>query len=207
MYPNLYNIPGMQNMPWMNNIPGMNQIKSKWSEINPFRTVESAGQFGSGLNASAGQLYDHFNRKVALDRKAGNEGAKVSDYGFTPANRPQSIADFLERRNPKPIAPPKLPGNIPGNLPGLPPNFQLPPNIFNAGQGMFPGIDFSQIQKQGQGIQSAAPMPAPVQQGPAPQQPMTNPQMPQAPQVPQFDASIFNMQPQMMINRPRPGGI
>ena len=40
MYPNLYNIPGMQNMPWMNNIPGMNQIKSKWSEINPFRTVE-----------------------------------------------------------------------------------------------------------------------------------------------------------------------
>lgn len=197
------NIPmSIYNLPWMQNLQGLKD-KSKWSNINPFRTVEGAGQFGSGLNASAGQLYDHFNRKVALDRQAGNEGAKISDYGLTPANRPQSIADFLERRNPKPIEPPKLPGNIPGNLPGLPPNFQLPPNIFNVGQGMFPGIDFSQIQNQLQGIKPAAP----AQQGPAPQQPMTNPQMPQAPQVPQFDASIFNMQPQMMVNRPRPTGV
>jgi hypothetical protein len=48
-----------------------------------------------------------------------------------------------------------------------------------------------------------------LQQTPSgqPQQPMTNPQMPQAPQVPQFDPSIFNMQPNMMVNRPRPMGV
>lgn len=187
--PNIYNIPGL-------NLPGMNQQnKSKWSEINPFRTVEGGREYGAGLNKSAGQLYDHFHRKVALDRQGGDSNASVADYGLIPADRSQLIADFLSRRNPKPVEPPKLPGNIPGNLPGLPPNFQLPPNIFNAGQGMFPGIDFSQIQKQLQGVQPAAPMPAPAQQ------PATNPQ------VPQFNPGIFNMQPQMMINRPRPMGV
>ena len=27
----------------------------------PFRTVEGIGQYGSGLNASAAQMYDHFS--------------------------------------------------------------------------------------------------------------------------------------------------
>lgn len=194
-FPNIYNIPGL-------NLPGMNQQnKSKWSEINPFRTVEGGREYGGGLNKSAGQLYDHFHRKVGLDKLAGNMDTSVQSYGLSQAGLGQSLQEFLDRRKPKPVDPPKLPGNIPENLPGLPPNFQLPPNIFNAGQGMFPGIDFSQFKNM------QTPTPAP-QGGVPPQQPMTNPQMPQAPQVPQFDASIFNMQPQMQqMMRPRPMGV
>jgi hypothetical protein len=213
-FPNIYNIPGL-------NLPGMNQLnKSKWSEINPFRTVDNGFQYGSGNNASAGQLYNHFHRKTALDRQAGNENASIADYGLTPGHKVQSISDFLERRNPKPqlpIQPPKLPGNIPGNFPGLPPNFQLPPNIFNAGQGMFPGIDFSQLTKNIQGGQPPQQgVGMPPQTRPMPQPAPTPPQtMPSTlggilnPPVPQFDPSIFNMQPQMGagVPRPQPGGM
>ena len=237
--PNIYNIPGL-------NLPGMNQQnKSKWSEINPFRTVEGGREYGGGLNKSAGQLYDHFHRKVGLDKLAGIMNTSVQDYGLSQAGLGQSLQEFLDRRKPKPVEPPKLPGNIPGNLPGLPPNFQIPPNIFNAGQGMFPGIDFSQVQKQlqgggmqgswsnkpadpnspfagiampkpqfdlsgltkplqgqgqpGGGMMGPAPMPSPPQQGGG---------MMGAPQVPQFQPSLFNMQPQMQqMMRPRPMGV
>lgn len=210
--PNIYNIPGL-------NLPGMNQQnKSKWSEINPFRTVEGGREYGGGLNKSAGQLYDHFHRKVALDRQGGDSNASVADYGLIPADRSQLIADFLSRRSPKPVQPPQDPGNIPGNLPGLPPNFQLPPNIFNAGQGMFPGIDFSKIQnylnggQPGGGMMGPAPTPTPnATGGPGPvRRPQPGPGVapPQAPQVPQFQPSLFNMQPQMQqMMRPRPMGV
>jgi len=234
--PNIYNIPGL-------NLPGMNQQnKSKWSEVNPFRTVEGGREYGAGLNKSAGQLYDHFHRKVGLDKLAGNMDTSVQDYGLSQAGLGQSMQDFLNRRNPKPITPPQLPGNIPGKLPGLPPNFQIPPGIFNAGQGMFPGIDFSQIQKQLQGQQPPAPQPAggqpakppnmsaeqymaicgmpppngaPGQPGggfmgpaPMPSPPQQGGGMMGGPQVPQFQPSLFNMQPQMQqMMRPRPMGV
>ncbi len=274
---NIYNLPWMQNLQGLQGLQGLGNT-SKWSEINPFRTVEGAGQFGSGLNASAGQLYDHFNRKVALDRQAGNEGAKISDYGLTPAQRPQSIADFLDRRKPEPadpsnlwsgqfpgqsqaftdrvnalmgergwdrgyayrnqtnainrgadydkdgavsdnewarykgggnqqIAPPKFPGNIPGMGGGFNGIFNLPqfPQQPTGGAPMV-----GRPQPGGTPPQMPPNMTQFLQQTPGaqpPQQPMTNPQVPQAPQVPQFDASIFNMQPQMMVNRPRPMGV
>ena len=236
MYPNINLPPNIyQNLPWLQNLQGGGAGNSKWSTINPFRTVDNGLQYGSGNNASAGQLYDHFHRKATLDRQAGNQNAGIADYGLTPGHNVQSISDFLERRNPKPqlpVEPPKLPGNIPGNLPGLPPNFQLPPNIFNAGQGMFPGIDFSQLTKNVQGGQPQPPggVGMPPQARPSPQQrpnvlPQVMPAPPQSPtvrpmpspgaagmtnpQVPQFDPSIFNMQPQsgmFGVPRPQPGG-
>jgi hypothetical protein len=113
-------------------------------DVNPFRTVEGAGQYGTGLNASAGQLYDHFHRKVALDRQGGNPDATIADYGLKPAQRAQTIADFLARRSPQPIPqtegggddtttpppPPTRPGNVPTdpNNPFRGPNFAFPRN-------------------------------------------------------------------------------
>jgi hypothetical protein len=284
----------LQNLPWFQHLQngGLGSNSTKWSETNPFRTVEGAGQFGGGLNASAGQLYDHFNRKVALDRQAGNEGAEISDYGLTPAQRPQSIADFLDRRDPKPadpsnlwagqfpgqsqafadrinalmgergwdrgyayrnqtnainlgadydkdgavsdnewaqykgggnqqVAPPKLPGNIPGMGGGLNGIFNLPQFPQQPTGGGTPGVQQPVVSTGMPMVGRPQPGGTPpqaiptnmgnfLQQTPGvqpPQQPMTNPQMPQPPQIPQFDPSIFNMQPQMMANRPRPMGV
>lgn len=112
-------------------------------DVNPFRTVEGAGQYGTGLNASAGQLYDHFHRKVALDRQNGNPDASVADYGLKPAQRAQTIADFLARRSPQPIPqtegggddttpPPVLPPSFPGNVPNDPNNPSFNPNLIFA---------------------------------------------------------------------------
>lgn len=76
-------------------------------DVNPFRTVEGAGQYGAGLNASAGQLYNHFSDKVNRDRQNGLN-TTLLDYGFRRAAPPQSIEDFLNRRNPQttPVQPP-----------------------------------------------------------------------------------------------------
>ncbi len=105
-------------------------------DVNPFRTVESAGQYGSGLNASAAQMYDHYR----------SSGRKAADYGFKPAGAVQTIADFLARRSPQPIPqtegggggddtttpppPPTRPGNVPTdpNNPFRAPNFAFPRN-------------------------------------------------------------------------------
>ena len=64
-------------------------------DVTPFRTVSDtpngrgAGAYGSGLNASAAQLYDHFRR----------DGGAV-DAGLPRAGMTQTIQDFLARRQP-----------------------------------------------------------------------------------------------------------
>jgi hypothetical protein len=215
----------------------------KWSTTNPFRTVEGAGSFGGGNNASAGQLYNHFNRKVGVDRLNGLE-SRIADYGLRPAQRPQSFEDFLNRRNPAapetpaptdPANPttPTVPGLPPGFPFNLPPGFQLPQFLQNYMQQqnqpvpepMPKDIDFSKtipfmpgsIQQQTQPPQAQTQMnglmtnfvkPQPTQ--PLPQgadHGQMNPNQQgfnttaswsmQAPQVPQFDPSIFNI-PQPM---------
>jgi len=230
----MFNLPPnlFQNLPWLQNLQGGGAGNSKWSTTNPFRTVDNGFQYGSGNNASAGQLYNHFHRKAALDKQAGNENASIADYGLTPGHKVQTIADFLERRNPKPVeppvAPPKDPGNIPGNLPGLPPGFQMP-DLSNLGIFNIPNFAQQQPAPQQPPPQAPAAQPMPSYAGwldpnrqPTPEftpsgrwpQPsqggggglgmgMTNPQ------VPQFDPSIFNMQPQggmFGVARPQPGG-
>lgn len=210
----------------------------KWSTTNPFRTVEGAGSFGGGNNASAGQLYNHFNRKVGVDRLNGIE-SRIADYGLRPAQRPQSFEDFLNRRNPAAPETPTDPANpttpttptVPGLPPGfpfnLPPGFQLPQFLQNYMQQqnqpvpepMPKNVDFSKtipfmpgsIQQQVQppaaqtqmnGLMTNFVKPQPTQPLPQGANHM------QAPQVPQFDPSIFNMQPQMQqMMRPRPMGV
>jgi hypothetical protein len=68
-------------------------------DVSPFRTVESAGQYGTGLNASAAQIYDHYR----------SSGRKAADYGFKPAGEVQTIQDFLARRQPTITPPPPAP--------------------------------------------------------------------------------------------------
>lgn len=224
----MFNLPSnLYNLPWFQNLQnGGFGNKAKWSEISPFRTVNGAGQFGSGLNASAGQLYEHFGDKVNRDRQNGLD-TTLLDYGFRRAAPPQTMEDFLNRRNPKPpelpvttpIAPPKLPGTIPG----LPPGFQMPDlskfSIFNMPQ--FGQRNSAPPSPQQPVVSTGMPMVNRPQPGGTPPQavpfnmgnalqqtPGVRPQpqtMPSMPQVPQFDPSIFNMQPQMM-NQPRRAG-
>ena len=224
------------------NLPGYMQGAAaagpKWSSTNPFRTVDGIGPdnpqtaYGSGLNKSAGQLYDHFR----------SNGRRAKDFGFAQAGATQSIQDFLNRRNPAaPEAPaptdpanpttPTVPGLPPGFPFNLPPGFQLPQFLQNymqqqnqpAPEPMPKNVDFSKtipfmpgsIQQQVQppaaqtqmnGLMTNFVKPQPTQ--PLPQganhgqanpngasQPA--PWSMQAPQVPQFDPSIFNI-PQPM---------
>ena len=267
---NFLNLPWFQH--WQNGGLGN---KPKWSETNPFRTVEGAGQFGGGLNASAGQLYEHFGDKVNRDRQNGLD-TTLLDYGFKRAAPPQTMEDFLNRRNPKPADPsnlwanqfpgqsqsfadrvnylmgergwgrdyayrnqtnaiglgadydkdgavsddewaryegggnkpsaPKLPGNIPGFGGGI---FNLPQYAAQQ-QPMPQQPQVMPAFQQTPGVQPQPPQPGgtPPQVMPAFQQtPGVRPQPQVMPQVPQFDPSIFNMQPQMMVNRPRPMGV
>ena len=83
--PNIY-----QNLPWMQNQQGGAAGNSKWSQTNPFRTVDEAGQYGSGTNASAGQLYNHFR----------SGGREAMDYGLKPAGAVQGMQEFLDRNKP-----------------------------------------------------------------------------------------------------------
>ena len=100
----------------------------------PFRTVEGAGQYGAGLNASAGQMYDHYHRKVALDRQNGNPAASVADYGLKPAGRAQSLEDFANRGRlmiPEVPADPTIPGPNPNtNTSGAFQGGGMVPSIF-----------------------------------------------------------------------------
>ena len=70
----------------------------------PFRTVEGVGQYGNGLNASAAQMYEHFN------------GAP---QGFKPVadmSAIQTLEDFANRGKVEPLAP--VQGNYPnGGVP------------------------------------------------------------------------------------------
>ena len=222
----------------------------KWSTTNPFRTVEGAGSFGGGNNASAGQLYNHFNRKVGVDRLNGLN-SKIADYGLRPAQRPQSFEDFLNRRNPAvpetpaptdPATPttPTVPGLPPGFPFNLPPGFQMPSFLQNymqqqnqpatqpmPSEPLPKNIDFSKIipfvpgsiqqqtqppaaQTQMNGLMTnfVKPQPAqPLPQGANHGQMNQNgggqapPWAMQAPQLPQFNASIFNI-PQQMPQQP-----
>jgi len=124
---------------FQNYLPGGAAAGPKWSTTNPFRTVEGAGSFGGGNNASAGQLYNHFNRKAGVDRLNGLN-SRIADYGLRPAQRPQSFEDFLNRRNPAAPETPANPANpttptVPGLPPGfpfnLPPGFQMPQFLQN----------------------------------------------------------------------------
>jgi hypothetical protein len=212
---------------FQNYLPGGAAAGPKWSTTNPFRTVEGAGSFGGGNNASAGQLYNHFNRKVGVDRLNGLN-SRIADYGLRPAQRPQSFEDFLNRRNPAAPETPTDPANpttptVPGLPPGfpfnLPPGFELPQFLQNYMQQqnqpvpepMPKDIDFSKIipfvpgsiqqqtqppaaQTQMNGLMTNFVKPQPAQPLPQGANHM------QAPQVPQFDPSIFNI-PQPMPQR------
>jgi hypothetical protein len=82
----------------------------------PFRTVDNGFQYGNGLNASAGQLYNHFHRKAALDKQAGNPNATIADYGLTPGHQVQTLEDFANRGRlmmPEVPVPPTVPGPNP----------------------------------------------------------------------------------------------
>lgn len=102
-------------------------------DVNPFRTVEGGRQYGAGLNASAGQLYDHFHRKVGLDKLAGNMDTSVQSYGLSQAGLGQSLQDFLNRRNPQttPVQPPGA------NPPPPNPNTNTSYPSFGGGFGSF----------------------------------------------------------------------
>jgi len=64
----------------------------------PFRTVSGIGQYGNGLNASAGQLYEHFSGAQNAN------GRKYSDHGLKPINpktQLQTLEDFASRGMPQ----------------------------------------------------------------------------------------------------------
>lgn len=213
------------------NLPGYMQGAAaagpKWSSTNPFRTVDGIGPdnpqtaYGSGLNKSAAQLYDHFR----------SNGRKAKDFGFAQAGSTQSIQDFLSRRNPvAPEAPaptdpsnpttPTVPGLPPGFPFNLPPGFQLPQFLQNYMQQqnqpvpepMPKNVDFSKsIPLMPGNMQNQLQQPAAQTQmnglmtnfvKPQPTQPLPQgANHMQAPQVPQFDPSIFNI-PQPMPQQP-----
>lgn len=117
--PSIFNFQSMMNQ----------QPQSKWSTVNPFRTVDVPGSYGDGLNSSASQLYSHMLRFKDNDY--------MKSLGFRPGHQMQSMDDFLNRRNPTPAQPPQFnvqPPKAPGNIPDSLPNFY--PSIFNAPQTM-----------------------------------------------------------------------
>ena len=70
----------------------------------PFRTVEGAGQYGNGLNASAAQMYEHFN------------GAPQGFKPIEDMSAIQTLGDFADRGKIEPQGPIK--GNYPnGGVP------------------------------------------------------------------------------------------
>lgn len=164
--PSIFNFQSMMNQ----------QPQSKWSTVNPFRTVDVPGSYGDGLNSSASQLYSHMLRFKDNDY--------MKSLGFRPGHKMQSMDDFLDRRNPTPAQPPQInvqPPKAPGNVPGMLPNpGQFSPSIFNAPQVMptpFPSGHAGQP-----GVPPAQP-PSVMSTG-----------MPQITgQMPNMGAGIFNM--------------
>lgn len=162
-------------------------------DVTPFRTVDNGFEYGMGKNASAAQMYNHFYRKAALDKQAGNENASIADYGLTPGHKVQTIEDFLARRNPTPIAPPDdtpdtpvPPPTRPGDTPPYNPNNPNPTFAQDA-QSMqaqaMAQFDRNNIFGQYGNMASNFQPPAP----PA----MTNPRQP-VPQPMDFDISMYN---------------
>jgi hypothetical protein len=124
-------------------------------DVNPFRTVEGGRQYGAGLNASAGQLYDHFHRKVGLDKLAGNMDTSVQSYGLSQAGLGQSLQDFLNRRNPQttPIQPPAI------NPPPPNPNTNTSYPNFGGGLGSFNPMLTMRNMPTMQSFDKMAPLP------------------------------------------------
>ena len=163
-------------------------------DVTPFRTVDNGFEYGMGKNASAAQLYNHFHRKTALNRQAGNEDASISDYGLTPGHKVQTIADFLARRKPTPITPsdddpvtpPTEPGDVPPyTLPYDPNNPNRYPQRMQRMQQMPQGQAMQQFDRNnifGQYANMAS-----------------NFQPPMPPSMPNFEVTP--------VNRPRPNGI
>ena len=173
-------------------------------DVTPFRTVDNGFEYGMGKNASAAQLYNHFHRKAALDKQAGNENASIADYGLTPGHRVQTIEDFLARRKPTPIDPPEdppapppppptRPGDVPPNTPPYNPNNPNPHLARDARSMQAQAMaQFDRNNPFGQFANLASNF-----QPPAPPA-MTNPKQP-IPQPMDFDISMYN--------RPKPNGI
>jgi hypothetical protein len=180
--PNMFNNPYLQNMNGGPKKPG-------WSEATPFRTVDNGHQYGSGINASAGQLYQHFARKATLDRLAGNPDAKISDYGLTPGHNVQSIEDFASRRNPQP---PQIPagGNPPiyGGGPVPPPKY--PVSGFGGLGGLGPSGIFNMLPP---GLPGMPPAAEPQPRDLAMQMPSGGPSQRQVMPMSNMNAGIFNM--------------
>jgi hypothetical protein len=114
--------------------------------VNPFRTVDKIGQYGSGLNASASQLYDHFRRN-----------GKAADHGLPYGGDVQTMESFAQRFNPQPIQPPEMnipPPKVPtsGGYQGIVPNFN-----FNPAGGIFNMPNMGQFPAQQQTGQPAMP--------------------------------------------------
>jgi hypothetical protein len=174
MYPNfdIFNSPYLQNLYGGPKKPG-------WSEATPFRTVDNGHQYGSGLNASAGQLYQHFHRKATLDKMAGNPDAKISDYGLTPGHNVQSIGDFANSRNPEP---PQIPA---GANPPMYGGGAVPPPMYPVSGvgGLNPAGQSggSPMSLFNQPMQMPVTRPAPGQSGGS------------SMSLPNMSASIFNM--------------
>lgn len=155
MFPNIFNLP-----PFFQNLYGLGDQNGgtptytasggiyngpfKNDTATPFRTVEGIGQYGSGLNSSAAQMYDYFRRD-----------GKAADRGLPFGGAVQTIDDFLNRRNPKPIETPLPPDTNPdgGDAGGIPP-FKFPTSsggIFNNGfQGIF-NLNPEQLARISQG--------------------------------------------------------
>lgn len=163
-------------------------------DVTPFRTIDNGLEYGMGKNASAAQLYNHFHRKAALDKQAGNENASIADYGLTPGHKVQTIEDFLARRKPTPITPsdddsvtpPTKPGDVPPyTLPYDPNNPNRYPQRMQRMQQMPQGQAMQQFDRNnifGQYANMAS-----------------NFQPPMPPSMPNFEVTP--------VNRPRPNGI
>lgn len=167
-------------------------------DVTPFRTIDNGLEYGMGKNASAAQLYNHYHRKAALDKRAGNENASIADYGLTPGHKVQTIEDFLARRKPTPITPPDnppappvppptRPGDVPPYVPPYNPNNpNFPQYMRQVPQGQMPqGQAMQQFDRNnifGQYANMAS-----------------NFQPPMPPSMPNFEVTP--------VNRPRPKGI
>lgn len=102
--PNIFNMPNVQSMLQPNSGNSFTVSGQPYSgpfgqdTRTPFRTVEGIGQYGNGLNASAGQLYEHFSGAQNAN------GRKYSDHGLKPINpktQLQTLEDFAARGNPQ----------------------------------------------------------------------------------------------------------
>ena len=102
--PNIFNMPNVQSMLQPNSGNSFTVSGQPYSgpfgqdTRTPFRTVEGIGQYGNGLNASAGQLYEHFSGAQNAN------GRTYRDHGLKPINpktQLQTLEDFAARGRPQ----------------------------------------------------------------------------------------------------------